>query len=86
MKLALAPLFILLKATMATVVRPSSLGLNFVGIGDGLVTDLVQGIRGVGDQLSQENLLVGVEGIDDQACSFKAGERQRDCQQSQTEV
>ena len=34
----------------------------------GLIADLVEGIRGVGDQLAQEHLLVGVEGVDDDFC------------------
>ena len=46
--------------------------LNLVRISDGLVTDLVQGIRGVGDQLAQKDLLVGVEGIDDEASCGKS--------------
>ena len=46
--------------------------LNLVRISDGLVTDLVQGIRGVGDQLTQKDLLVGVEGIDDEASRHSA--------------
>ena len=33
-----------------------------------LIADLVEGIRGVGDQLAQEHLLVGVEGVDDDFC------------------
>ena len=40
------------------------LSLDLVRVGDGLITDLVQGVRGIGDQLSQEDLLVGVERID----------------------
>lgn len=36
------------------------------GVREGLVTDLVQGIGGVGDQLTQENLLVRVDSVDDQ--------------------
>ena len=35
--------------------------LDLVRIGDGLITDLIQGIWSIGDQLSQENLLVGIE-------------------------
>ena len=41
-------------------------GLDLIRVGDGLVTDLVQGVRGVGDQLAQKDLLVGVESINDQ--------------------
>lgn len=36
------------------------------GVREGLVTDLVQGIGGVGDKLTEENLLVGVDGVNDQ--------------------
>merc|ERR1712238_405164 len=43
------------------------LRLNLVWVRDGLVPDLVQGIRSIGNQLSQEDLLVGVKGVDDQA-------------------
>ena len=43
------------------------LRLDFVRVFAGLVPDVVQGIRGIGDQLAQEDLLVGVEGVDDQA-------------------
>jgi hypothetical protein len=42
------------------------LGLELLWIGDGAVSDLVKSIRGVGNELSQEDLLVGVEGVDDQ--------------------
>ncbi len=35
-------------------------------VGEGLIADLVKGIRGVGHELSQEDLLVGVEGVDDE--------------------
>lgn len=41
-------------------------------VGERLVADLVEGIGGVGDKLSQENLLVGVDGVDDE------GEKLRD--------
>ena len=40
--------------------------LNLVWVCDGLVTDLVQGVRSIGDQLSQKNLLVAVESIDNE--------------------
>ena len=33
-------------------------------IGEGLVSQLVHGVRGVGDDLPEENLLVGVNGVD----------------------
>jgi hypothetical protein len=36
-------------------------------VSQGLVTDLVKSIRRVGDQLPQEDFLVGVESVDDQA-------------------
>ena len=42
------------------------LSLKLLWIGDGAVSDLVKSIRGVGNELSQEDLLVGVEGVDDQ--------------------
>lgn len=32
-------------------------------IGEGCISDFVERIRGVGDQLAKENLLVGVEGV-----------------------
>merc|ERR1719225_2006799 len=41
--------------------------VQLAGISEGLVPDLVQGIGGVGDQFSEENFFVGVEGVDDQA-------------------
>ena len=43
------------------------LGFDFLWVGDRLVADLVQRIGGVGDQLAQEDFLVGVEGVNDQA-------------------
>jgi hypothetical protein len=43
------------------------LGLHDGGVGKGEVANLVEGIGGVGDELAQEDLLVGVEGVDDQA-------------------
>jgi hypothetical protein len=36
------------------------------GVREGLITDLVQSIGSVGDQLTQENLLVRVDGVNDQ--------------------
>ena len=42
------------------------LGLKLLRIGDGAVSDLVESVRGVGNELSQEDLLVGIEGVDDQ--------------------
>jgi hypothetical protein len=47
--------------------KAGQLGLDLVWVGDGLVTDLVQGVRGVGDQLAQKDLLVRVEGINNKA-------------------
>ena len=41
--------------------------VQLAGVSQGLVPDLVQGIGGVGDQLPEEDLLVGVERVDDQA-------------------
>ena len=35
-------------------------------VGEGLVADLVEGIGGAGDELAEEDVLVGVEGVDDQ--------------------
>jgi hypothetical protein len=35
-------------------------------VGQSLVTDLVQGIGGVGDQFTKEDLLVGVDSVDDE--------------------
>merc|ERR1712017_39494 len=42
------------------------LGLEELGVGQALVTDLVEGVRRVGDQLAEEDLLVRVERVDDQ--------------------
>mmetsp|Transcript_18093 Transcript_18093/g.30891 ORF Transcript_18093/g.30891 Transcript_18093/m.30891 type:complete len:540 (-) Transcript_18093:58-1677(-) len=42
------------------------LGLELLGLRDRVVPDLVEGVGGVGDELSQEDLLVGVEGVDDE--------------------
>jgi len=42
------------------------LGIELGRISEGLVADLVQGIGGVGDQLSEEDFFVGVEGVDDE--------------------
>lgn len=46
--------------------------LELAGIGQGLVADLVQSIGGIGNKFSQEDLLVGVDGVDDE------GEKLRD--------
>lgn len=35
-------------------------------VGERLIADLVKGIGGVGDEFTQENLLVGVHGVDDE--------------------
>lgn len=42
------------------------MGVQLGGVREGLIADLVKGIGGVGDQLTQENLLVGVDSVDDQ--------------------
>jgi hypothetical protein len=41
-------------------------GVQLALVRQRLVADLVQGIAGVGDELAQKDLLVGVEGVDDQ--------------------
>jgi len=41
-------------------------GLQHRLVGEGLEADLVERIRGVGDELPQEDLLVGVERVDDE--------------------
>merc|ERR1719329_145077 len=43
------------------------LRLDLLRLGDRLVSNLVKGIRSVGDQLTEEDFLVGVEGVNDQA-------------------
>jgi hypothetical protein len=40
---------------------------NNVRVSKGLVPNLVKGVGGIGDKFSEEDLLVGVEGVDDQA-------------------
>jgi len=40
------------------------------GVGNGLVSDFVEGIRGIGNELSQENFLVGIKGVDDESGKF----------------
>src|SRR5258708_38537364 len=47
-------------------------GIELTRVGEGLISDLVKSIRAVGNQLSQEDLLVGVDGVDDE------GEKLRD--------
>ena len=42
------------------------LGVEDSGVREGLVPDLVEGIGGVGDELAEEDLLVGVKGVDNQ--------------------
>ena len=42
------------------------LGIELGLVGEGLVTDLVKSVRGVGDKLTKEDLLVRVESVDDQ--------------------
>lgn len=41
--------------------------LEFLRLSQGLVADLVQSIRRVGDQLTQKDFLVAVKSVDDQA-------------------
>lgn len=41
-------------------------GVELRGVGESLVADLVKSIRGVGDQLTKENFLVRVDGVNDQ--------------------
>merc|ERR1719474_1898837 len=41
-------------------------GVEFAGFCEGFISDFVQGVRGIGDQLSEENLFVGVESVDDE--------------------
>ena len=41
--------------------------VELAGVGQGLVADLIQSIGAVGDEFTQEDLLVGVDGVDDQA-------------------
>ena len=43
------------------------LGVEQRGVGEGVDADLVDGIGRVGDELTEEDLLVGVEGVDDEA-------------------
>ncbi len=43
------------------------LSLELGGIGEGLIPDLVEGVGRVGDQLTEEDFLVRVECVDDQA-------------------
>jgi hypothetical protein len=42
------------------------LRLELLGLSDTLVSDLIKSIRRVGDQFSEEDLLVGVESVDDE--------------------
>lgn len=41
--------------------------LNDVGVSEGAIPDLIEGIGGIGDELSEEDFFVGVEGVDDEA-------------------
>ena len=41
--------------------------LGDVGVGEGSVPDFVEGIGCVGDELSEEDFFVGVEGVDDES-------------------
>jgi len=38
-----------------------------IRIGKRFVSDLVEGVRGVGDEFSEEDFFVGVEGVDDES-------------------
>ena len=40
--------------------------IELTRVGEGLISDLVESIRAVGHELSQEDLLVGVDGVDDE--------------------
>jgi len=40
--------------------------LEGVWVCEGLVSDFIEGIGGVGDEFSKEDFFVGVEGVDDQ--------------------
>ena len=40
--------------------------LQLLRLSDGVVSDFIQSIRGIGDELSKEDFLVGVESVDDQ--------------------
>ena len=54
-------------------VDPEVLGrVELAGVGEGFIADLVKGVGGVGDEFSQEDLLVGVDCVDDE------GEKLRD--------
>jgi hypothetical protein len=45
----------------------SSRSMRFIGlVGEGQVTELIERIRGVGDELAQEDLRMRVERVDDQ--------------------
>lgn len=45
----------------------AGLVLDNIWVSERFVSDFVQSIRGVGDEFSQEDLLVGIESVDDQA-------------------
>ena len=40
--------------------------VELAGVGQSFIADLVQSIRRVGNDFSQENLFVGVDGVDDE--------------------
>ena len=61
-----------LSATQALFVTMCRHSLNLVRVSDGLVANLVQGIRSVGNQLPEEDLFVGIERVDDQAWAMVA--------------
>ena len=56
-------LLILVRDDLDAEILPT---IELRGIGQGLVPDLVQGVRRVGDQLTKEDLLVRVERVDDE--------------------
>jgi hypothetical protein len=41
--------------------------LNYFRVSQGFISDLIEGIGSVGDELSKEDLFVSVEGVDDES-------------------
>ena len=41
-------------------------GVQLARVGERLIADLVEGIGGIGEEFSQENLLVGIDSVDDE--------------------
>jgi hypothetical protein len=41
-------------------------GVQLAGVRQGLIADLVERIRGVGDKFSEEDLLVGIDSVDNE--------------------